>query len=185
MQLVRLRAQPGDECDAQADALRERLARRATLAPVPALRMEWCAAEAGEREMATDGDGTSDMDRQWIARGLRLVISIAEQLAITSDELGQLLVAPSSILKSWLEPAGKEDHAGFNLPLETVRRISYLLGIWRWLITLFPMSSNRQHWLRSSNRHELFGGMSPLDLMLTADRHGLHAVREHLRHAAA
>ncbi len=65
-----------------------------------------------------------------------------------------------------------------TVPYDTVRRISYVLGIYKALQILLPIPARADAWLKEPN--ELFGGRSALDRMLGGDVTDLAAVRRTL-----
>ena len=62
-----------------------------------------------------------------------------------------------------------------TVPYDTVRRISYILGIWKALQVLFPIPERADAWV--SKRNELFGGQTALERMLGGDVTDLAVVR--------
>jgi hypothetical protein len=59
-------------------------------------------------------------------------------------------------------------------------RISAVLGIYKALGILFPRESDADRWLRSENRDLVFGGQSPLALIVSGTQDGLILVRRYL-----
>lgn len=63
----------------------------------------------------------------------------------------------------------------WTLPNDTMMRISYVIGIYKALRTLFPTEDQASAWIKKSNRH--FEGRAALDVMLDGD---LATVRRYL-----
>ncbi|WP_332309288.1 antitoxin Xre/MbcA/ParS toxin-binding domain-containing protein [Pseudomarimonas arenosa] len=68
---------------------------------------------------------------------------------------------------------------------DTLTRISYLLGIYRSLNTLFEQPTQADEWVRRPNSGSLFQGASALEFMLSGDISALSRVREYLDHETA
>lgn len=65
-----------------------------------------------------------------------------------------------------------------NVPYDTVKRVSYILGIYKSLQILFSEDSSADKWLKKPNKD--FGGQSALERMLGGDVTDLAYVREYL-----
>ena len=65
-----------------------------------------------------------------------------------------------------------------RVPDDTVRRISYVLGIYKALQILFSQPAMADAWIKRPNR--FFGGQSPLQRMLAGDIVDLFVVRQYL-----
>ena len=63
---------------------------------------------------------------------------------------------------------------------EALERISYLLGIYRAVHTIFPNQQQADGWVRQPNSAPLFQGASALALMCSGRLDDLAAVRQHL-----
>lgn len=68
---------------------------------------------------------------------------------------------------------------GGLLPVDTLERISYLLGIYKALQMLLPDREAADAWVKRANTAPLFGGKPPLDRMLKGLA-GLFVVRQYL-----
>ena len=105
--------------------------------------------------------------------GLRAFFQLMERWGVGNEEARVLLGRPSPrTLYNW-----KAGRAG-RLPHDTMRRISYLLGIHKALRILFGEPANTYGWLRRPNAD--FGGQAPLARMLAGDVTDLAAVRRYL-----
>jgi hypothetical protein len=64
------------------------------------------------------------------------------------------------------------------VPLDVIRRIGYVSGIWKALQILYADHTQADGWVRRPNRH--FGGQTPLERMSAGDVTDLAAVRQYL-----
>ena len=104
---------------------------------------------------------------------LRGFFRLAQLWGLTMEEARVLLGQPSRArLYNW--KAGKVR----GLPHDTLRRISYLLGIHKALQILYSDPGLADAWVRRPNA--AFGGQSALERMLAGDVGDLAAVRAHL-----
>nr|WP_325253552.1 MbcA/ParS/Xre antitoxin family protein [Amylibacter sp.] len=78
----------------------------------------------------------------------------------------------------WMKKA-REDQP-LTLPLDTLLRISAVLGIYRALTILFEDEAQAMIWLKGPPRGTLFSGASPMDYMLEGGHDGLISVRRYL-----
>ena len=67
-----------------------------------------------------------------------------------------------------------------SLSLDTLERISLVLGIWKGLRLLFADDAVAVRWLKAENTDLPFGGLSPLDAMLRGSIDDLYAVRRYV-----
>lgn len=65
-----------------------------------------------------------------------------------------------------------------SVPLDTVRRIGYVSGIWKALQILYADHAQADGWVHRPNKH--FGGQTPLERMTAGDVTDLAAVRQYL-----
>lgn len=63
---------------------------------------------------------------------------------------------------------------------ETITRLSYLLGIWKALKTLFPDEAAADTWIHRPNAASQFGGQTPLAVMAQGPIENLARVRRFL-----
>jgi uncharacterized protein (DUF2384 family) len=90
-----------------------------------------------------------------------------------------LLGEPSnSTYHEWVKKARAE--ASLALPLDTLTRISGILGIHKALGILFPVEAEAMTWLKGPHRGEVFGGQAPLDVMIEGGLDGILTVRRYL-----
>ncbi len=111
-----------------------------------------------------------------IAIALRAFFRIADAWQLSIDEGRTLLGQPGrATFFQW--KAGRIGRVSHDV----VRRISWVLGIWRALQILFPQPERADAWIRRPN--ELLGGQSAIERMLGGDVSDLAAVRALLDHA--
>jgi hypothetical protein len=92
----------------------------------------------------------------------------------------QLSVVEQRALLGW--PAASTYHkykAGdlAALSFDTLTRLSLILGIYKSLELLYPEPDFADGWIRMPNTNVLFGGTSPLTLMIDGGIDGLYKVR--------
>lgn len=105
-----------------------------------------------------------------VAIALCAFFRLADAWQLSTEEARQLLGEPGrATFFQW-----KAGHLG-RISKDVVRRISWLLGIWKALQILFPQAERADAWIRQPNR--AFGGQSALQRMLAGDVTDLAAVR--------
>jgi Protein of unknown function (DUF2384) len=92
----------------------------------------------------------------------------------------QLSVGEQRALLGW--PAASTYHkykAGEYgaLSFDTLTRLSLILGIYKSLQVLYPDQGFADAWVRLPNSNKVFGGATPLSLMMDAGIDGLYRVR--------
>jgi hypothetical protein len=65
-----------------------------------------------------------------------------------------------------------------TVPLDAVKRIGYVSGIWKALQILYNDRAQADGWVHRSNKH--FGGQTPMERMGAGDVTDLAAVRQYL-----
>ena len=107
------------------------------------------------------------------AAALRAFFRLVELWGLSMEQARVLLGQPSrATLYNW--KAGRLR----ALPHDALRRISYLLGIYKALQILYSDPGLADRWIRQPNA--AFGGQSALERMLAGDVADLAAVRAHL-----
>ena len=107
------------------------------------------------------------------AVALRAFFRLVELWGLSVEQARLLLGRPSrATLYNWR--AGRVR----SLPYDTLRRISYLLGIYKALQILYRDPQLADAWISRPNA--AFGGQSALERMLAGDLTDLAAVRAHL-----
>lgn len=100
---------------------------------------------------------------------------VADAWHLTDSEQSLILGQPVESVLAALH-AGDVD----ELWSITLERVSYVLGIYRALHTLFPNQRQADGWIHRPNQASLFGGSTALSLMCSGQLHDLAAVRQYL-----
>lgn len=121
----------------------------------------------------------ADRRRRVSGPGLRTFLAIADRYGIPTRDRVALLGEPSnSTYHEWVKKARAE--ASLALPLDTLTRISGILGIHKALGILFPIEAEAMTWLRGPHRGEVFGEQAPLEVMIEGGLDGIFTVRRYL-----
>ena len=105
-----------------------------------------------------------------VAIALRAFFKLADAWQLSTDQARTLLGQPArATFFQW-----KNGRFG-RLSHDVIRRISWLLGIWKALQILFAEPERADAWIQQPN--DLLGGHSPLQRMLAGDVSDLAAVR--------
>jgi hypothetical protein len=117
--------------------------------------------------------------RELSGPGLRTLLNIAGQWQLTEVERLRLLGSPPrSTYHQWRSKALAGE--AISLPLDTLLRISAVLGIHKALRILFRTEQEGLHWLRQPNRSLPFAGATPMRLLLNGTQDGIMQVRRFL-----
>ncbi|WP_457894601.1 antitoxin Xre/MbcA/ParS toxin-binding domain-containing protein [Stenotrophomonas hibiscicola] len=117
----------------------------------------------------------SSEDPRLAGPALRSFTQIADSWSLTALEQSALLGQPVST--AFTAVAAEE---GGDRWRETLKRVSYLVGIYQLLHTIFSNPQQADSWVRRPNRGMLFKGDSALHLMCSGRLADLAAVRQHL-----
>jgi hypothetical protein len=110
---------------------------------------------------------------------LRTFLIIADRYGIAPQDHVALLGEPSaSTYRKWVRKAQAKEPLA--LPLDTLTRISAILGIHKALGILFPNDAEAMIWLTGPHRGDVFGGQAPLETMLEGGFDGILTVRRYL-----
>ena len=113
------------------------------------------------------------------APGLRAFREIADWFDLSEAERIAILGEPGrSTYHQWMKKA--RDKLPLTLPLDTLLRISAVLGIYKALTILFEDESQALVWLKGPHQGTLFAGASPMSYMLEGGHDGLMSVRRYL-----
>ena len=113
------------------------------------------------------------------APGLRSFVAIAERWGLSEVQRLSVLGFPGrSTYHQWLAKARKRDK--LLLPVDTLLRISAVLGIHKDLRILFGREEDERAWLTKPHDAPLFGGQPPLALVVNGTQDGLLLVRRYL-----
>ena len=118
----------------------------------------------------------SDTDRKELSGpGFQAFIKIADLWGLSTKQQIKILgLSSRSTFFKWKRDSHPE------LPLDTLERISYILGIYKALQILLPDSNAADSWIKRPNSAPVFGGKSALDKMLTGLVADLFLVRQYL-----
>lgn len=111
-----------------------------------------------------------------IAAGLRAFFAIMERWGVSNEDAKKLLGQPGkSTFHNWKSGVVGERVAG---EFDLATRISYVLGIFRALESIYARPELADSWVRKPN--QAFGGQSALERMAAGQIVDLAAVREYL-----
>jgi hypothetical protein len=112
------------------------------------------------------------------AAALRGFFAIMQAWGLNTEDARTLLGAPAErTFYAWR--AGN----AVRVPMDTLRRIGYVAGIYKALELLYADPQLADHWIKRPNR--AFGGQTPLQRMRGGDVTDLAAVRSYLDAARA
>ena len=119
---------------------------------------------------------TTPLDRKGLSGpALRTFFRIAELWNLSVHEQMTLLgLSARSTFFKW------KKHSDITLPIDTLERISYIIGIYKALQILLPDEKAADEWVRRPNTASLFSGRSALDRMLSGQVADLFLVRQYL-----
>jgi len=122
----------------------------------------------------------SDEERRRLSGpGLRTFVVISGRLGLKASQRIAVLGAPSaSTYYRWIRKAQRKEE--LTLSVDTLMRVSAFLGIYKAMVTLFPIESEALTWLHGPHKNLLFAGRSPLDLMQDSGFEGIKSVRTYL-----
>lgn len=105
--------------------------------------------------------------------GVEAFFRIMALWGVKNDDARVLLGSPSPrTLYNWKKGTVA------RLPTDTMRRVSYILGIYKALQILYSRPALADGWVKRENR--FFGDQSPLERMLGGDVSDLFVVRQYL-----
>ena len=120
--------------------------------------------------------GSAPVDPQSLAAaGLRGFFGIAEKWGLGEKENLVLLGEPGRATYY----NRKKGEVG-KVSRDTLERLSYIVGIYKALQILIPDKRMADAWIKRENDAPIFGGHSPLQLMLTGQLADLYRVRAYL-----
>ncbi|MBN9245046.1 MAG: DUF2384 domain-containing protein [Mesorhizobium sp.] len=127
-----------------------------------------------------DPDRFSPRNRRRLSGpGLRTFLTIADLWGLNEEERRLILGYPSrSTYHAWAKAA--REHRDFTLDVDSLARISAVLGIHQALGVLEENEQAAVGWLRSPNFARVFGGQPPLRLVASGLQDGLMTVRRYL-----
>jgi hypothetical protein len=111
--------------------------------------------------------------------GLRSFAAVAQRWGLSEAQRLSVLGFPGrSTYHQWLAKA--RAHKQLLLPVDTLLRISAVLGIHKGLRILFGREEDERAWLTKPHDAALFGGQPPLALVVNGTQDGLMLVRRYL-----
>ncbi|NEI03672.1 DUF2384 domain-containing protein [Rhizobium leguminosarum] len=117
--------------------------------------------------------------RKLSAPALRTFLAIADLWGLTEEQRLLVLGYPSrSTYHNWAKQA--REHGAFTLDVDTLTRISAMLGIHQALGVLFSGERAGVAWLRTPHQALVFSGHPPLDIVTNGTQDGLMTVRRFL-----
>ena len=117
--------------------------------------------------------------RRLSAPGMRTFLAIADLWGLDESQRLLILGSPArSTFHKWAKTA--REHGELTLDVDTLTRISAVLGIHQALGVLHGSEREAVAWLRSPHVVTIFGGRAPLDLLTTGTQDGLMTVRRFL-----
>ena len=132
-------------------------------------------AEAGPSASTTSQRFDPRHRRRLSGPALRTFFNVAGKWRLANAEQRILLGSPAeSTLFNW------RDGRFGALSVDTLERISLILGIYRSLHVIFPDDEIADGWVRRPNHNLRFAGASALERMLGGSIDDLYAVRRHL-----
>ena len=127
--------------------------------------------------MANEARITLEKNRKAMsAPALRTYFNITNAWKLSTQQRMTLLgLSARSTFFKW-----KADPDSVKLSMDTLERISYVLGIYKALQILLPDKTAANEWIHRPNSAEIFGGSSALDRMLSGQVGDLLVVRQYL-----
>lgn len=117
--------------------------------------------------------------RRLSAPGLRTFLMISELWGLTDAERLVILGMPSrSTYRNWSKLVREQQDITLNV--DTLIRISIVLGIHQALGLLYPDERDGVAWLRTPSNALVFGGRAPMMLVTSGSQDGLLSVRRFL-----
>lgn len=113
--------------------------------------------------------------REMAGPGLRTFFRICEKWGVSPER--QVLILgcrDGTTFDAWQ----RGDYA--EVSDDVLIRISYVLGVYKALNTIFPDARNADGWVTAPNSAPLFAGRSAIDLMVEGGVGGLASVRSYL-----
>lgn len=111
--------------------------------------------------------------------GLRTFVNIADEWGLSEKQRMASLGHPGrSTYYNWLKRVQANDSV--SLPVDTLLRISAVLGIYKALGILFPKHHEARAWLTSANAGLPFSGRAPIDLVTSGTQQGILDLRRYL-----
>jgi uncharacterized protein (DUF2384 family) len=111
--------------------------------------------------------------------GFRTFLNVADQWQLTEEERLRVLGFPArATYFNWVSKARHNQE--LLLSVDTLQRISALLGIYKAVRILFGSHAEELAWLRGPHGAPTFGGQPPMALVTAGSQDGLMLVRRYL-----
>jgi Protein of unknown function (DUF2384) len=144
------------------------------------------AARRGLKQAASAGPDRVDASRftptnrrRLSGPGLRTFLAIADLWGLSEEQRRLVLGLPSrSTYHNWVKTV--REHGDITLAVDTLHRISAVLGIHQALGILFGAEHEGMQWLCAPHGATIFGGNPPLDRVVSGTQDGLMTVRRFL-----
>ena len=141
-----------------------------------------CAARQPDPERSDHLDQSrfSPQNRRRLsAPGMRAFLAIADLWGLDEEQRLLILGFPArSTFYKWAKIA--REHGEMTLDVDTLTRISAVLGIHQALGILHPSEKEGVAWLKTPHGATVFGGRTPLALVTSGTQDGLMTVRRFL-----
>ncbi len=142
----------------------------------------WTIRSSGQHEgprTRTKADFSPGNRKRLSEPALRTFLAIADLWGLNEEQRLLVLGYPSrSTYHHWCKVA--REHGAITLDLDTLTRISAVLGIHRALGVLFPSERLGVEWLLGPHSGIVFGGRPPLALVTSGSQDSLLTVRRFL-----
>ncbi len=136
------------------------------------------AVEQGPDRLAPDRFQPASR-RRLSASGLRTFLAISDLWGLTAEDRRLVLgLPPPSTYHGWVKTA--RERGELTLTVDTLLRISAVLGIHQALGVLFLTEREGVEWLHTPHKAIVFGGKPPLELVVSGTQDGLLTVRRFL-----
>jgi hypothetical protein len=134
--------------------------------------MEGAPAAAGDNPIRPELRADSEVRRRMSAPAIRTFFKVADAWRLSSREEQGILGWPanSTFYKYKSGAVG-------TLSLDTLTRISLVLGTFKALRILYTDRGLADRWIKLPNSNALFGGNPPVDLMSRGEMDNLYKVR--------
>jgi len=116
---------------------------------------------------------TNADDKKLAASAMKGFFLIMERWSVDNDRARILLGLPPE-RTFYLWKAGQ----AARVPMDTLRRIGYISGIWKALQIIYSDQTLANRWVKAPN--QAWGGMTPLERMAAGDVTDLAAVRSYI-----
>lgn len=121
-----------------------------------------------------------DIGPKHLEVSIRAVLGIAAQWSVSDEQLAQLLAADTAEVARWRRDGPRFQSYSDEALQTMVTCLSYLLGIYKALHTLFSDPEQANGWIQRPHNRGQLAGKSALQYMLDEGVDGLAYVRRNL-----